>query len=302
MTDTTPSTPEPEVTALTVLPPESATQALAIPAEVSRDFEEARKLARFSERSFQQSISYKLLQGHEIARLYKKYGVKRGGDRKSASSPTKLGLIPWEAVLKAELGMSDEWAKTLMLAAKATEKKLPPEIVQKVLSLPLSDWQKEDMEQLDAGVKAICGEAQSFRQFAIELGVIKDKKATGESNNPAGRPEGSTDDRTLDQKAEDAIWPWMELFCDFMFGSDHLPFLRALPLVRDEEKSLKANLKDLEKDLANALAIVKEAIREQQGTKKKGKKSKNPSLKERKAIALADRQRLAAEAGKEAAA
>lgn len=137
-----------------------------------KDWDLAKKFTRGAEQFERCKVACQLLAGLELIGLYKKYGIKRGGDRRS--NPNHLGL-KWEDLVKKQLGISDETARNWMGMAKAAAPRLKK--IGGFKDLPLLElaphaWPENQQQLLEKAVHKIT-DGKTQLEFMFELGIAK---------------------------------------------------------------------------------------------------------------------------------
>jgi hypothetical protein len=245
--------------ALTTTPADTAV------ASLSPDFEHARKLQRQIRLSMMSAAGFMVLYGLELKRLKKAHGVKRGGNRRGTDqTQTGLGLIRWEDIVKAELGISDETAAKYILMAEAAKSRVPilQALEAKLLDAPLSSLSIEEQADISKAVQKLT-DGQTAKEVMQEMGIAKqdpgknldkDRNKGGNSTSAVITPEqeaqewfGSVTETMIGLRAENTL-KWGTL-------------IYSLPLARDPEVKITGHvsLEDLETELTNWLNQVKEA-------------------------------------------
>jgi hypothetical protein len=159
----------------------------------------AREYVRGASMAAKMTVAFQVLTGFELIALKKDSGVQRGGDRRS--NPKDSGL-KWEDLVKSELGIGDDTARTWMKMAEAIRprlKKLGGSFeALPMLELPPAQWNDEQRATLATVVKkATDGKTQL--DFLTELGLAKKPQGSGVKGgakpaNPATPATVTTDD------------------------------------------------------------------------------------------------------------
>lgn len=249
------------VTVLQPLPPET----LQLPSEVLTACAPVKESLHRARLAGIQSFAYLLQAGQRLTELHRSYGVKRGNPKLQKSNSQHVLGIGWADLVKAEFNISDERASQLMEMAKLGKAKLPE--IEAQLALPFAEWSDKQITLINAAVHKV-SDADTFTDLMREWGVLKQPKLTnGKSPNAAGRTKGSTDNRTIEQRAHDEAWLFLLPLGTFLDRTDHADLIRVLALAADPAQNILANLLTLRAHLDTLDPLVDAAIAEQKGVK-----------------------------------
>jgi len=247
-------------TALTVLPP--------VPKEISADFEHARTFYREAAHAGRALSGHLVLCGVELARLHKKYGVRRGRPGKVLSTDRQdnheqFVNLPWAELVEQEMGFSHDKARYCMDMARKVGRKV--EIVrQALLAAVMTDKAREALTKVVHKI----ADGQTVGEFLLAWGITK---STRRGNpNPTGGDATSTGEKlTLEEQALRDVWeveePLLALVDDQRFSA----LIKVLPLNPEPHASHPTALLPLKEALEGCLAEVNAAISTIRGRKGK---------------------------------
>jgi len=241
-------------TSLTVLPPEA--KALAA---VSKEFENAKKWWSGTRAASEMVVLGAVMTGGELIRLYKLYGIQRGGDRRSNGSGNRLN---WEDLVKEHLGISADWARKLTALAVGMAKKVKG----------LEDAFGKPVERLpDALMKELrkrIGDS-TIKELMQETGVLKKPKAIG---GGAGRPKGAVSEQEdIAELARMEVWGVQFAVGRLALEQEFEVHLHSVPLRTDKAgvEHENASLTELAESLKLALKRVTNIqIKREKGARK----------------------------------
>lgn len=190
-----------------VLPPVAAGQSIVVPASslpADDPFARARSYVRGAEMAAKISVAFQALTGLELIAIKKELGYTHGGARNSSAKDSHL---TWEDLVKRELGIGKDTARTWMAMADAMKprlKKLEGGLAAlPLLELPPAQWTEEQSGQLTKAVKKLT-DGKTQLAFLEELGLAKKPRGAGaKGGHQPG--DGETPADTPEQRAID-IW------------------------------------------------------------------------------------------------
>ena len=161
------------------------------------------------------------------------------------------------------MGFGETWARQLMMMAEGQKNKVA-ELRDILPSKPVIELTADEQGILCSNIHRIFPK-ETTTQLMLDLDMTKRDPGpkNGSSPNPAGRPKGTTDERTLDEKAQATVWPAMLALGELTEHASLDAYLRVLPLQPDTEAGRLAALEPLCTVLETALHSVKRAIAEQ---------------------------------------
>ena len=140
-----------------------------------------------------------LLLGFELNKQKAALAVRRGGDRKSGSKPHDAVLIPWQALVEQQTGLSCDTCDRWMTIARGASKHLTILTAKDVLEKPFSALpEARQAEVLKVLHKAADG--QTMHQMMITFGAWKDKAAKSPpkpTKDSAAQRTANAQDETL---------------------------------------------------------------------------------------------------------
>jgi hypothetical protein len=240
--------------------------ALAIPAEVSRDFDHARKIQNKLKGCLIGTAAMMALWGFEIERLQKKWGDGRGGDRRSSGFKTRkragFEIPTWEALLKAELGISTDTAERYKILAKNAKKRSATlaELEDKLLTIPFEQLPPKLQEKAIEATNGVM-DGRSAAEAARDFGIARKEKGSFSKQHKGGNSTARK--TTPEEDAQDVFGHLLRTIGDVM-DPWHTFELRlyALPLDTTEEEyeAGQISLSDLKQALASLQTHVDKAI------------------------------------------
>jgi hypothetical protein len=237
--------------------------ALAIPAEVSRDFEHARKIQTKLKGLLIGTAAMMALWGFELQRLHKKHGISRGGDRRSDQNRKSAALKPtWEDLVKAELDISADTATRYMEMAKNAKKRSATlaELEDKLLTIPFEQLPPKLQEKAIEATNGVM-DGRSAAEAARDFGIARKEKGTFTKQNKGGNSTARK--TTPEEDAQDIFGHLLRTIGDIM-DPWHTFELRlyAMPLdcTEEEREAGHISLADVKEALGNLQAHVDNAI------------------------------------------
>jgi hypothetical protein len=229
-------------------------------------WQRAREYVRGASMAAKMTVAFQVLTGFELIALKKQAAVQHGGDRKSSAKDSHL--ITWEDLVKSELGIGKDTARTWMKMAEAIRprlKKLGGSFeALPMLELAPAQWNDEQRDTLAAAVKkATDGKTQL--DFLEELGLAK--KPQGSGGKGGAKPAGAAVQIAPEQAAIDTWTPTIKAIeVDGLHDKTHraLPDSGAVSLAR-----LKGAVIDLLADINELEAKRTAAMLGKKGAKAK---------------------------------
>ena len=247
-------------THLTVLPSPSA--AVVNPDNVAADFSLARQYHQNVGAGLVSAAVSMIFSGHELNRLFKKYGIKRGGDRRSEEANRQSGGLKWEDILAHR-----------SLAKKAKDR-IPTLQALDLSNRPINDLPADQLQEVIQAVHEVC-DGSTAQELMAEWGIVKQAKRLGGGD---GRPPGPTEEEPMDVQAQNNIWPVLETLGSLRLNRTRFEtYLNHLPLVADapqDGEAPKASLALLEEELEGCLNAVGQAIKHRKKTEREATKAK----------------------------
>jgi len=239
--------------------------ATVVPAEVSKDFEHARKLKRTIQGALIGTAAAMTLWGFEIERLQKKWGDGRGGDRKSTDFKTRkragFEIPTWEALLKAELDISADTAERYKALAKGARKRseVLQEIHEKLLTTPFDQLPLKLQEKAITATNNIMP-GKSGQEAMRDFGIARKEKGSFSKQHKGGN---STKSKTTPEEDAQAVFKHLLKAIADVTDPWHTFELRlyAMPLdcTEAESEAGRIGLTDLDASLSAMLEHVQKA-------------------------------------------
>jgi hypothetical protein len=232
--------------------------ALAIPAEVSRDFEHARKIQSKLKGLLIGTAAMMALWGFELQRLHKRHGETRGRPKKTAGVRT----ISWEDLVKAELDISADTATRYMEMAKNAKKRSATlaELEDKLLTIPFEQLPPKLQEKAIEATNGVM-DGRSAAEAARDFGIARKEKGSFAKQHKGGNSTARK--TTPEEDAQDVFGHLLRTIGDVM-DPWHTFELRlyALPLdtTEEEHEAGQISLTDLKQALASLQTHVDQAI------------------------------------------
>lgn len=231
--------------------------AIAVPAELLKDFEVARKYRDAAKSGMLQAAGFMVLLGFELLRLKKNLGETRG--RKKTRSDR---VFNWGELVEAALGFTDDTAAKYMLMAQAAKARMKvlQDLEARLLTTPLHALPPADRKRVEDAVKKIT-DGNTARGFMEECGIARRQKGTFSKQHKGGTSTKSK--TTPEEDAQDIFGHLLRTIKDI---SDpwHTFELRlyAMPLDCTEEdiEAGRISLTDVKHHLEGLLAHVDKAI------------------------------------------
>lgn len=159
------------ITAVEVLPPESSAQMVDVTAAFAPARAYVAEIVQLGRRANHLSV----LLGHELNRVKKELGERRGGNR-SKQSTQPANFAPWEQMVVKETGLSYDTCNRCMKLAEAGKKFIPLLGAEDVISTPFLQLPEARQKEVTKAIQKVV-DLQTMTQLMLDFGVAKPKKS-----------------------------------------------------------------------------------------------------------------------------